>query len=68
MPHFDLSLDALRTYQPELTAPDDFDAFWEKTLVEARSTTWTHALSPSMSRTRQSTYSTLRTRASAGIP
>lgn len=36
MPHFDLSLDALRTYQPELTAPDDFDAFWEKTLVEAR--------------------------------
>ncbi|MBW5423784.1 prolyl oligopeptidase family serine peptidase [Streptomyces sp. BG9H] len=36
MPQFDLPLDELRRYQPELPEPDDFDAFWEKTLLEAR--------------------------------
>ncbi|MFI6879831.1 acetylxylan esterase [Streptomyces sp. NPDC050400] len=36
MPHFDLPLDELRAFKPALTAPDDFDAFWEKTLAEAR--------------------------------
>ncbi|ATL32381.1 acetylxylan esterase [Streptomyces formicae] len=36
MPHFDLPLDELRRYRPELTEPDDFDAFWEKSLLEAR--------------------------------
>ncbi|MFJ4713700.1 acetylxylan esterase [Streptomyces sp. NPDC088785] len=35
MPHFDLPLDELRSYEPALTAPDDFDAFWGKTLAEA---------------------------------
>ncbi|MGW0531107.1 acetylxylan esterase [Streptomyces sp. NPDC003032] len=36
MPQFDLPLDELRQYRPELPEPDDFDAFWEKTLLEAR--------------------------------
>ncbi|MFM9373624.1 acetylxylan esterase [Streptomyces sp. Da 82-17] len=33
---FDLPLDQLRTYRPEHRAPEDFDAFWQKTLAEAR--------------------------------
>ncbi|MCI3934385.1 acetylxylan esterase [Streptomyces sp. AN091965] len=36
MPHFDLPLDQLRQYRPELPEPEDFDAFWEKTLATAR--------------------------------
>ncbi|MEV0113679.1 acetylxylan esterase [Streptomyces sp. NPDC050844] len=36
MPHFDMPLDELRRYRPDLTEPDDFDAFWEKTLSAAR--------------------------------
>lgn len=33
---FDLPLDELRTYRSRSTEPEDFDAFWEKTLAEAR--------------------------------
>lgn len=33
---FDLPLDTLRTYQPEVQPPADFDAFWQSTLTEAR--------------------------------
>jgi len=33
---FDLPLDQLKTYQPERPEPADFDAFWQKTLAEAR--------------------------------
>lgn len=40
MPHFDLPLDQLRTYSPAVVEPADFDAFWERTLADARS----HAL------------------------
>lgn len=36
MPPFDLPLAELRSYRPELSEPEDFDAFWEKTLLEAR--------------------------------
>ncbi|MEV0523781.1 acetylxylan esterase [Streptomyces sp. NPDC050439] len=36
MPHFDMPLDELRRYRPEVTEPEDFDAFWEKTLSAAR--------------------------------
>lgn len=36
MPHFDMPLDELRRYRPEVTEPADFDAFWEKTLSAAR--------------------------------
>ncbi|MFH9075452.1 acetylxylan esterase [Streptomyces alboflavus] len=36
MPHFDLPLEELRRYRPELSEPDDFDVFWEKTLSAAR--------------------------------
>ncbi|MET7935852.1 acetylxylan esterase [Streptomyces sp. NPDC005322] len=32
----DLPLDQLRTYQPPLPEPDGFDAFWQRTLTEAR--------------------------------
>lgn len=36
MPLFDLSLEELRTYRSASTEPEDFDAFWSKTLQEAR--------------------------------
>jgi cephalosporin-C deacetylase len=36
MPFFDMSLDLLHTYQPARSEPADFDAFWKKTLEEAR--------------------------------
>ncbi|MFG3256884.1 acetylxylan esterase [Streptomyces sp. NPDC048172] len=36
MKHFDLPLDELRAYRPAIAVPDDFDAFWEKTLAATR--------------------------------
>ncbi|MEU3415142.1 acetylxylan esterase [Streptomyces sp. NPDC006658] len=33
---FDLPLDELRAYRSESTEPEDFDAFWEKTLEQTR--------------------------------
>jgi cephalosporin-C deacetylase len=36
MPLFDLPLDRLRSYRPAVAEPDDFDDFWERTLVESR--------------------------------
>lgn len=36
MPRFDLPLEELRTYRPEVAEPADFDAFWADTLTEAR--------------------------------
>ncbi|MEU1168836.1 acetylxylan esterase, partial [Streptomyces sp. NPDC005921] len=33
---FDLPLDELREHRSESVAPEDFDAFWSKTLQEAR--------------------------------
>lgn len=33
---FDLPLEALRAYRPERHEPADFDAFWQRTLAEAR--------------------------------
>lgn len=36
MAHTDLSLDELRSYAPPVAEPADFDAFWERTLAEAR--------------------------------
>jgi cephalosporin-C deacetylase len=36
MPQFDLSLPELETYRPEVAEPEDFDAFWSRTLAEAR--------------------------------
>ncbi len=36
MPQFDLPLEELRRYRPELPEPEGFDAFWQKTLLEAR--------------------------------
>ena len=35
MAHFDLPLDQLKTYVPEVEAPTDFDAFWSTRLEEA---------------------------------
>ena len=37
MAQFDLPLDQLRAYRPDLTPPDDFDDFWATTLADARS-------------------------------
>ncbi|MEV6237590.1 acetylxylan esterase [Lentzea sp. NPDC051838] len=37
MPLTDSGLDELITYRPQLKAPADFDAFWERTLAVARS-------------------------------
>lgn len=36
MPFFDMPLAELTAYKPDLHTPDDFDAFWEGTLTEAR--------------------------------
>lgn len=36
MPLFDLPLDELRRYAPDLAAPDDLDGFWQRTVAEAR--------------------------------
>lgn len=36
MAQFDLPLDQLRRYAPDLPVPDDLDAFWSDTLAEAR--------------------------------
>jgi cephalosporin-C deacetylase len=36
MPFFDMSLAELQTYRPERSEPNDFDAFWQTTLEEAR--------------------------------
>ncbi|MFJ6700578.1 acetylxylan esterase [Streptomyces sp. NPDC091272] len=36
MPLFDLPLDELRTYRSSSQEPQDFDAFWSRTLAEAR--------------------------------
>jgi cephalosporin-C deacetylase len=36
MPTFDLPLDELRAYAPELAEPADLDAFWADTLADAR--------------------------------
>jgi cephalosporin-C deacetylase len=33
---YDLPLDQLKTYKPERSEPADFDAFWARTLAEAR--------------------------------
>jgi cephalosporin-C deacetylase len=46
MPLFDLPLDELEDYLPDRREPADFDAFWAKTLDEAR----THGLSPTLTR------------------
>ncbi|WP_149202306.1 acetylxylan esterase [Actinotalea subterranea] len=40
MPMFDLPVEELRSYRPEVAEPADFDAFWAQTLAETRS----HAL------------------------
>ena len=37
MPQFDFPLEVLESYRPEVNCPDDFDDFWQSTLVEARS-------------------------------
>lgn len=36
MPLTDISLDKLVGYRPESTVPEDFDAFWSRTLAESR--------------------------------
>ena len=36
MPRFDLSLDELRRYRPDVREPADFDVFWRRTLEESR--------------------------------
>lgn len=36
MAQFDLPLEELRTYRPEVREPADFDAFWARTLHESR--------------------------------
>ncbi len=42
MAFFDLPLDQLKTYRPDRNEPTDFDAFWRRTLDEARA----HPLDP----------------------
>ncbi|WP_439591674.1 acetylxylan esterase [Microbacterium sp.] len=37
MSRFDLPLEELRTYRPDVAEPEDFDEFWADTLAQARS-------------------------------
>lgn len=46
MPLTDLSYDELVDYRPALDAPDDFDAFWQRTLSAAREHTGAPELTP----------------------
>ena len=46
MPQFDLTPDQLAAYDPQLEAPADLEAFWERTLGETRS----HPLDPVIAR------------------
>ena len=36
MPQYDLPLDEMRRYTPDLPEPDDLEPFWDRTLAEAR--------------------------------
>jgi cephalosporin-C deacetylase len=36
VPHFDLPLEELRRYRPDVAVPDDLDGFWKETLAAAR--------------------------------
>lgn len=42
MPFVDMPLEELEAYRPAVTEPDDFDAFWQTTLADARE----HPLNP----------------------
>jgi cephalosporin-C deacetylase len=46
MPRFDLSLDELREYRPDVREPADFDAFWQDTLAESRALAHEVVLTP----------------------
>jgi cephalosporin-C deacetylase len=46
VPRFDLSLDQLRAYSPDVREPADFDDFWASTLAEARRTDAAPELTP----------------------
>lgn len=52
MARLDLSLDELRAYRPAREEPDDFDAFWQATLEESRTTADGPAYEPTPSRLR----------------
>lgn len=43
---YDLPLDELERYLPPLTAPDDFDAFWQSTLADAEARAWQPRFEP----------------------
>jgi len=43
---YDLPLTELERYRPPLTAPDDFDAFWQTTLADAEARAWEPLIAP----------------------
>jgi cephalosporin-C deacetylase len=45
-PLYDLSLEELRSYRSNATPPDDLDAFWERSIAEARSQSFEPRLDP----------------------
>jgi len=42
----DMPVELLREYRPQLTAPDDLDAFWDETITEARDAARPAVLTP----------------------
>ena len=44
----DFALDVLRTYTPDVQEPADFDAFWERTIAEARAADQGFSLTPAV--------------------
>ena len=67
MPYFDLPLEQLRTYRPDLADPGDLDAFWPTTLAETATHDLARDFEPGRQRARgRSTPATSRSRGSAG--
>ncbi|MFC8799132.1 acetylxylan esterase [Promicromonospora sp. NPDC057138] len=40
MPRFDLPLEELTAYRPQVAEPSDFDSFWARTISDARAASW----------------------------
>ena len=47
MPHYDLSLEELREFRPDVREPADFDEFWERTIAQARAAGGSVVIQPS---------------------
>ena len=66
--YFDLPLEELERYRPEVNAPADFDEVWSRTLAEARATPMTVTRTPADARLRTVTVEDVRFPGFGGEP